>query len=252
MLFTLHDIEQECIVERGYYEFHNGEVIQKLGLRISVPSELMSSAPYNSSAYRFMQALRAAIVDYGIIEFPHLPVNRQNYTVAIRAPQEHSYSDNPYLSEPCQAPHQDTPPHPTAFWLDEPRRYSATWVLTQSGLEYFQRYQKDNVSLTLEQIHRHCVPYTIEQKSAQLLNHKPGLTLLDNSNIQQLYHAKTRQFSAVDTNPAFTHDAPLYSYNEIGLLHYIDSLDSRRGTDDRNQQEIAEVRYYLRNAQIHD
>ena len=37
----------------------------------------------------------------------------------------------------------------------------------------------------------------------------------------------------------------MYSCNEIGLLNYIEALDSRRGSDDRDWQELEQVRAFM-------
>jgi hypothetical protein len=73
-------------------------------MHVIVPPELMVRAPYNNSAYDFLQFLRAAIQEYGTLEFPHLPVNPRNHTLAQRAPEQHLYSSNTYLTGHCQHP----------------------------------------------------------------------------------------------------------------------------------------------------
>jgi hypothetical protein len=69
------------------------------------------------------------------------------------------------------------------------------------------------------------------------VNHAPGLILIDNSEHQQLYHARTCRFDAVAQNPHYTEDAPMYAFNEIGLLNYIDTMDEQRGEQDRDAAE---------------
>ena len=108
--FTFKDFIQACRIEENTYQLQHKNGTKQLGAKIIVPKELLGTYPYNASAYDFLQFFRQEIYEYGIIEIPGLPLNLSNYTVAMRAPEEHQYSSNPYLSEHCQSPHQDTPP----------------------------------------------------------------------------------------------------------------------------------------------
>src|SRR5690606_24602381 len=123
--FQLADLLAECASEAGVHALRDGDR-SRLGLRIHVPAELHGTYPYSGSAYGFLQQLRADIQEHGLIEFPRLPVNPTNHTLAQRAPWEHGYSQNPFLTGFYQDLHQDTPPLPTAFWLAGARRYFAT------------------------------------------------------------------------------------------------------------------------------
>lgn len=238
--FTFHDIEQDCHIESGQYSLGG----RALGLRIHVPQALYEKAPYNCSAYRWMQQLRSLIYDCGIVEFPGLPVNKCNYTLAQCAPQQHSYSDNPYLTDLCQSPHQDIPPYPSAFWLEEKRKYSATWLLSSEGANNFYRAAARR-ELSIDELHRTLLPASLADGHGALINREPGLTLLDNSAQQSLYHARTCNFSALESaRPPIT-DTPMYAYNEPGLLQHIDQLDSRRGAAHRNAIEREQVREFL-------
>ena len=122
--FTLRDLQAECASEAGVHRLDD-EGPRSLGLRIHVPPELRGRAPYTSTAYAFLQQLRGAIHEHGLVEFPGLPVNPTNHTLAQRAPWEHAYSQNPFLTGTGQLLHQDTPPYPTAFWLGAERRFFA-------------------------------------------------------------------------------------------------------------------------------
>src|SRR5690606_31269730 len=116
--FNFDDLARDCAVEIGHRRLDG----RAIGARVHVPAALLGQYPYNASCYAFLQQLRAAIDEFGLIEFPGLPVNRTNHTLAQRAPWQHDYSPNPYMTDICQAPHQDTPPFPTGFWLGAPRR----------------------------------------------------------------------------------------------------------------------------------
>jgi len=245
--FSFSDLIQDCRVEENTYCLQSKQGQKDLGLKIVVPSALFNSFPYNCSAYDFLQYLRKEIFQYGVIEFPGLPLNKQNYTVVMRAPKEHTYSSNPYLTEGCQSPHQDTPPYPTAFWLGAHRRYFATWLMTDLAMERFYSENARVPSNTVEALHRELVPESLQNNTAVLVNHTPGLILIDNSDRHWLYHAKTCKFDVVAEEPDYQSDSPMYSFNEIGLLHYIDSLDTRRGQDDRNQQELLQVKQFMEN-----
>lgn len=239
--FSFEDLTRECIVQPGYHQLDS----RPIGARIEVPSELWDRYPYNASAYAFLQELRSAIYEYGLIEFPGLPLNRTNHTLAQRAPREHTYSPNPYLTDICQTPHQDTPPLPTAFWLGERRRFYATWVVSHQGLDLFAQLRRTEPGLDIETVHRRLVPRSLVDGTGLLVNREPGLVLLDNSDAQSLYHARTCQFEAVAAEPGYETDSPSYAYNEVGLLNYLDSLDIRRGTADLDATDRAEVEAFL-------
>lgn len=243
--FTFQDLTRECRVATGCHRLDG----RQLGARIEVPEALRGRYPYNASAYAFLQQLRPAIHELGLIEFPHLPVNKTNHTLAQRSPREHQYSPNPYLTDICQSPHQDTPPLPTAFWLGERRRFFATWVVSQQGLEAFLALSRQAPGLGIEALHQRLVPQSLAEGTGLVLNREPGLLLLDNSEAQLLYHARTCQFDAVANEPDYCSDSPMYAYNEVGLLHYIDSLDIRRGPEDRDPMDLAQVQDFLRQEQ---
>lgn len=222
-----------------------------LGLRIDIPAKLRQQQPFNASAYTHLRALREEIHQHGIVWLTNLPVNKTNHTLAQRSPYQHGYSSNPYLTDICQAPHQDTPPHPTAFWLGDTRRFSATWVMGEAGARRYYQFAQQHPQLSVEQIHRQLVPDSLENGWGILINQQAGLILIDNSQHAKLYHARTCNFAAVDALPAgstmhYT-DTPMYAYNEVGLLHYIDQLDERRGLDHRDAAEVATIRAYLQN-----
>lgn len=239
--FCLGDLAAECRLRTGRYQLDG----RPLGLTIEVPSALCGRYPYNASAYAFLQQLRVAIFEHGIVELPGLPLNRTNHTLAQRSPWEHAYSDNPYLTDRCQSPHQDTPPYPTAFWLDAPRRFSATWVMSLAGLARFDEYRRAHPGSDIEDVHRALVPASLAQGSGLLVNRAPGMLLIDNSAHGALYHARTCLFDAVALDPRHRVDTPMYAFNEVGLLHYIDVLDSRRGLHHRDPEDEAQVRDFL-------
>ena len=89
------------------------------------------------------------------------------------------------------------------------------------------------------------MPESLSDGSGLLLNHEAGLILIDNSDAQRLYHARTCQFAEVEANPDYDSDAPMYAFNEPGLLNYIDQLDSRRGQHDRCAEDLAEVKVFM-------
>lgn len=244
--FTFNDFVQPCHLEEKIYQLKYKSCTRNLGARITIPEELMGAYPYNVSAYDFLQFFRKQIFEFGIIEIPQLPLNLSNYTVAMLAPEEHQYSQNPYLNERCQSPHQDTPPYPTAFWLGDERKLSATWVLTDLAVEQFFDERKASPQKSIETIHRTIVPKTIEDQSSLLLNYQPGLLLIDNSNHHQLYHAKTCRFENRELTPTLQHDNPMYSFNEVGLLNYMDNLDEKRGQQNKDEEEKDWVREFLR------
>lgn len=235
--FTFADLAQECRIETGCYALHGFSNSRRVGAKIFVPHTLFSRYPYNASAYTFLQTLRNEIFEYGTIEFPGLPLNRSNYTIAMRAPREHSYSSNPYLTNECQHLHQDTPPYPTAFWLGEERHYFATWIVSLPGLQRYAQFTREHPGMAMNDVHRTLVPESLAQGTGMVVNHSPGLILIDNSEHQQLYHARTCRFDAVEKNPHYSKDAPMYAFNEIGLLNYIDTMDEQRGMADRDAAE---------------
>lgn len=243
--FTFSDISGECEVETECFRLDDGRE-RRLGARVHVPPALRDRYPYNGSAYGFLQELRSAIFELGIVVFPDLPVRRTNHTLAQRAPNEHAYSQNPYLTGRCQSPHQDTPPYPTAFWLDDPRRFFATWVLSSTAAEAFYRLQQAEPALGIEDIHRHLVPETLAEHTGLLLNHDPGLLLIDNSARCALYHARTCRFAAVEAAEVELRDSPMYAFNEVGLLEHLHSLDERRGTEDLSEVDLENVKRFLR------
>ena len=242
--FTFSDISGECEVETDCFRVDDGRE-RRLGARVRVPRELRHRYPYNGSAYGFLQELRSVIFELGIVVFPDLPVNRTNHTLAQRAPNEHSYSQNPYLTDRCQSPHQDTPPYPTAFWLDAPRRFFATWVLSSTAAEAFYRFQQAHPTLDVEDIHRRLVPESLAAHTGVLLNQDPGLLLIDNSQGCALYHARTCRFDAVEATGGELRDAPMYAFNEVGLLEHLRSLDERRGSADLSDEDLAQVKQFL-------
>ncbi|TNF34613.1 MAG: hypothetical protein EP312_05985 [Gammaproteobacteria bacterium] len=239
--FTLADIERDCRVQSGIHTLDG----RPLGLRITVPAELHAQHPYNASAYAFLQHLRAAIFEYGTLEFPGLPVNRCNHTLAQRSPEQHRYSANPYLTDYYQAPHQDTPPYPTAFWLGAPRRYFGTWVISLQGLHRYSQYTREHPQHDIENIHRALVPESLANGTGLILNREPGLLLIDNSEHRHLYHARSADITALANHPQPSEETPMYAFNEIGLLHYINTLDERRGTQDRDAEDLAETQAFM-------
>lgn len=243
--FSFSDLARECRVETGSYSLHGTHNARKTGARIFVPPELLQRYPYNASAYAFLQQMRDAIFEYGTLEFPDLPLNRSNHTIAMRAPREHSYSSNPYLTGECQHLHQDTPPYPTAFWLGEQRRYFATWIVSVPGLQRYTQFTREHPGLDMNAIHQQLVPESLANGTGIVLNHSPGLLLIDNSEHCQLYHARTGRFAEIASNPHYHSDAPMYAFNETGLLHHIDTLDERRGPHDRDAEEQAAVVAFL-------
>lgn len=243
--FTFADIAQECRIETGCYALHGLNSSRRIGTKVFVPNELLQRYPYNASAYALLQQLRSAIFECGTIEFPGLPLNRSNHTIAMRAPREHRYSSNPYLTNECQHLHQDTPPYPTAFWLGEERHYFATWIVSLPGLQRYAQFTRENKTMTMNDVHRVLVQESLTQGTGIVVNHAPGLILIDNSEHQQLYHARTCRFEAVAQNPHYTEDAPMYAFNEIGLLNYIDTMDEQRGEQDRDASEQKTVADFL-------
>jgi hypothetical protein len=235
--FSFFDIAQECAITTGCYALHGTDNTVRTGAQVFVPQELQSRYPYNASAYAFLQQLREAIFDFGTIEFPGLPLNRCNHTIAMRSPREHRYSSNPYLTGECQHLHQDTPPYPTAFWLDEERHYFATWIVSLPGLQRYTEFTRENPDMAMNDVHRQLVPESLANGTGVLLNYQPGLILIDNSEHQQLYHARSCRFDAIEKTPDYEHDTPMYAYNEIGLLQYIDVMDERRGMQDRDDED---------------
>ncbi len=239
--FSFADIERDCTITTDVHRLDN----QPLGARIEVPTGLFDQYPYNCSAYEWMQQLREQIFDFGTIEWPGLPVNKRNYTLAQRSPFQHAYSANSYTTDLCQLPHQDTPPYPTAFWLPEQRRFSATWVMSLQGLAAFNHHQQTAPAMPIFERHQQLLAASLENGTGLLYNQQPGLLLIDNSHHRQLYHARTCNFSAMQATNAHKHDAPMYAFNEMGLMHYIDMLDERRGQNDRDDHEKADVLAFM-------
>ncbi len=245
-LFTLNDLLQECDTCEGHHCIDG----QRLGLKIFIPQELYSSFPFNVTVYDFIQQLRGEIFEYGIIEMPSLPFNRCNYTLSQKDPTEHSYSQNSYTTDFCQAPHQDTPPYPTAFGLLSPRKHSATWVMKTVMLERFYQYQAQHRSLSVDELHQQLIQKSLDEGSSILVNQEPGLLLIDNSDHQSLYHARTSLVDQSDRYCKIRHDSPVYAFNEIGLLNYIDSLDEHRGDEFRSESEKQRVIQFLESEDI--
>jgi hypothetical protein len=243
--FTFADLARECRIETGCYALHGLSNPRRTGARIFVPDALQQRYPYNASAYVFLQELREAIFEHGTIEFPGLPLNRTNHTIAMRAPREHGYSSNPYLTGECQHLHQDTPPYPTAFWLDEERYFFATWLVSLPGLQRYTQFISEHPGMAMNNVHRILVQESLSLGTGIVINHSPGLLLIDNSEKQQLYHGRTCRFDAIEKNPHYTQDAPMYAFNEIGLLNYIDTMDERRGMQDRDEQDKTEVENFI-------
>ncbi len=239
--FTFQDFERECDIQLNCYTL-NG---QALGAKINIPQALHQQYPYNSSAYGFLQQLRAEIFEFGTVEFPNLPLNKTNYTLAQGAPKEHSYSANPFMTGTCQQPHQDTPPYPTAFWLAVARQYFATWILSIKAVEAFFELTQSRPELNLDELHKILVPESLLNQSGFLVNQNPGLILIDNSQHRSLYHTRTCNFQAVTANPDYSCDAKMYAFNEMGLLHHIDSMDERRGSEHRDAVDLAEVKIFM-------
>lgn len=246
--FNFSDIKNECQIIEGHYSLDKNT----LGLRIIVPDALQQQFPFNSSAYAFMQQLRQTILDYSIVEFPHLPLNKTNYTLAQKSPYQHLYSHNPYLTDYCQQPHQDTPPYPTAFWLPAKRQYFATWVISALGLKLFQQALNAFPQCSIMQLHQQLVPKSINDNWGLLLNHEPGLLLLDNSQRGQLFHARTCQFNQHHDHVMITSETPMYAFNEMGLMHYLDQLDERRGAEDRDTADYQAMINFLTNEKSND
>lgn len=157
--FSFKDIEQECDIELDCYRLQS----RPLGLKIHVPEELYNRYPFNSSAYDFLQQLRPQIFEFGVLEFPNLPVNKLNHTLAQRSPMEHTYSSNTYMTDGCQQPHQDTPPYPTGFWLNKGRKYYATWVLSVAAVNDFFELLRSNPELDIDEVHRQLLPITLKK-----------------------------------------------------------------------------------------
>lgn len=239
--FNWQDLEQECRIEYDCYSLDNS----KLGARVYIPTEFHQQHPFNSNAYDFMQQLRSQIYDLGIIELVDLPVNHCNYTLAQKAPQQHQGNPNPFMTAHCQSPHQDTPPYPTAFWLPKHRNYYATWVVGSEFCEYFYQYQNQHPELSIEQVHKNLVPKSLEQAKGFLINQKAGLTLIDNSNAKLLYHARTCLFNKVECAESDITDSPMYAFNEMGLIHHLETLDVYRGTEYLDNHAKARMQAFL-------
>ena len=241
MPFDFSDFEQECHIETACYQLD----ARDLGLKIHVPEELCNQYPFNASAYCFLQQLRAQIFEFGTVEFPELGANKTNHTLAQRAPWEHCYSSNTYMTDYCQQPHQDTPPYPTGFWLDSDRRYFSTWVISELGMAKFFELARSQPLMSIEELHRELVPASLAEKHGLLLNQKAGLLLIDNSDHHSLYHARSSNFEQIGSDPLGLTDSPMYAFSEIGLMDYIDILDSRRGDVDLDPLDKAETMAFM-------
>jgi len=245
--FTFKDLCQEASIIENTYSLDQ----QALGLRIHVPESLHNTFPFNTNAYDFLQFLRPQILEYGLIEIPSLPLNPLNHTLAQRDPSEHSYSQNAYLTGRYQDPHQDTPPYPTAFWLAQARRHSATWVISKNMLENYYHeklnspeHAHSSVTHASESLHQKLVAQSLQEGTGILVNQQAGLLLIDNSTHNHLYHARTSTLT--ETTSTKLSDAPLHAFNEVGLLNYIDQLDERRTQAHRCQALSTEVAHFMR------
>ena len=243
---SLKDFRIDCKITEGQYNLDN----KALGLSIEIPEALFNEAPFNGTAYSLLQGLRNEIRHYGIIEFPNLPVNKQNYTLAQKHPSEHSYSSNPFLTSLCQSPHQDTPPYPSAFWLNENRQYSATWLMSEVMCQAFYNYRTQNPILSVDEIHQHLVEESLSSNKAILINRQAGLCLVDNSQARQLYHARTSLIELPDRQGKERYDAPMFAFNEIGLMQYIDTIDEQRGQSHRCDKEKQSVLNFMKNERL--
>jgi hypothetical protein len=117
--------------------------------------------------------------------------------------------------------------------------------MSEAGLHAYQHLVDKNPKASIDQIHRQLLPLSLKEKTGLLLNHEPGLLLFDNSHHHQLFHCRSCQFSALDNNPNYSSDAPMYAFNEIGLTHYLHSMDEKRGQLDINHQEMKAVKHFL-------
>lgn len=241
--FNFNDIERECQIQYGCHQLDG----KTLGISVNVPEALQNGPIFSGSVYGFLQQLREPIFEYGTIEFPDLPFNKTNYTLAQKAPWQHLYSSNHYMTDYCQHPHQDTPPYPTAFGLEQPRRYFATWLMSVQGVNHYYEQERSKTRASTEDLHRELVPQSLKNGTGILVNQQPGLILIDNSNHSQLYHARTACFDMLEReHPSKkSQDVPMYAFNEVGLLNHIDQLDSRRGLQWRDNSDAAEVERYL-------
>ncbi|NRB41800.1 MAG: hypothetical protein HRU20_25565 [Pseudomonadales bacterium] len=231
--FTFADFSKDCDISPANQQLSN----RAYGIKITVPEALQKQWPFNASAYDFLQFLRPQIQQYGFIELPDLKFNKTNYTLAMRSPKEHSYSSNPFLTDYCQSPHQDTPPYPTAFGLEQRREFFATWLMTSKGVNEYTHFQQQHPELSIIECHKALQPISLQQGWGILVNQNPGLILIDNSQHCALYHARTCNFQALNSTPDFATDSAMYAFNEVGLLHYIDELDSRRGLEHRDESQ---------------
>ncbi len=111
--------------------------------------------------------------------------------------------------------------------------------------QYFYDYQNKKPQLTIEEIHQHLVPLSLTNNQGFIANQNPGLILIDNSQQHCLYHARTCNFAAIKNNPNFTTDTPMYAFNEVGLLNYLHTLDSRRGNNDINFDQMKAVEAFM-------
>ena len=245
-IISLEDLREECRITEGQYKLDG----QALGLSIEIPEELFSQPPFNGSAYNFLQGLRSEIFEYGIIELPNLPVNQQNHTLAQKHPSEHSYSQNSFLTSYCQSPHQDTPPYPSAFWLGAQRQFSATWLMGEAMCQHFYEFQASHPHLSIDEIHAMLVPESLQSKQAILINQQAGLCLIDNSQARKLYHARTALSGLKSRHDNQRCDTPMYAFNEVGLMQYIDTIDERRGADHRCEVEKQAIYQFMQNERL--
>jgi hypothetical protein len=117
--------------------------------------------------------------------------------------------------------------------------------MSDRGLQSYLDWARQNPGRTTQETHRQLLPDALSDNTALLLNYQPGLLLIDNSDHRRLYHCRTSRFEAMARNPDHAVDAPMYSYNELGLLHYIDVLDSRRGNEHRDAADLAAVKQFM-------
>jgi hypothetical protein len=117
--------------------------------------------------------------------------------------------------------------------------------MSTPGLAAFTEAQRAQPDAAIETLHKQLVPRSIENGTGILLNRSPGLLLIDNSEHQQLFHARTCLFDTFSRHTGEITDTPMYAFNEVGLLHYIDTLDERRGVHDRDSAEQADVAAFM-------
>lgn len=233
--FTINDIFALTKPTEGCYQLD----AKTLGLRLDCQG--IDDALLKRPVYDFLLYLRQDIFKYGVIELQNLDFNLCNYTLGQGAPIEHQGNPNPYMTAHCQDLHQDTPPYPTAFGLKAPRQFYATWLTNEAQMQEFYQ-QKASSQETLEQLHQRLVPTSLENQSGFLINQKPGLTIIDNSQANKLYHARTANFKAIEQAGNFSQDSKMYAFNEVGLLQHLRQLDIYRGNEHINLEEIERVK----------